>query len=88
MHKENAYTGTHAHKNPQIPGQKKHPVELPQDVQYYWRGGDILEWPAYKNPTISGTKQAIFTILRHTQAPPPAEIQPFLPKFPKIKTGN
>lgn len=55
---------------------------------YLWRGGDILEWPAYKNPAISGTKQAIFTILRHTQAPPPAEIQPFLPKFPKIKTGN
>lgn len=53
-----------------------------------WRGGDKSEWPAYKNPAISGTKQAIFTILRHTQARPPAETQPFSPKFPKIKTLN
>ena len=65
MHKENAYTGTHAHKNPQIPGQKKHPTEIPWDALYYWRGGDNLEWTAYKNPAISGIKQAIFIILYH-----------------------
>ena len=31
------YTGNVAHKNRRERGEKEHPVELPRDVQYYWR---------------------------------------------------
>ena len=43
------YTGNIVHKNSRKLGKKEHPVELPQDVQYFWRGEILLQTFPYIN---------------------------------------
>lgn len=45
--KTTIYTGNIIAKNCWKQGEKEHPVELPRDVQYSWRRGNILRFITY-----------------------------------------